>query len=109
MHIERLGVDEVEGILSGHCCISTMLDGTSAVVWMDDDNQGCAQYVYNQLQFRSYLEAHPTHILYGEFLVKQHIKTYEPTAWLIVFALIFVAGCVVGGDLDLQVLRLHSL
>lgn len=97
MHVERLGVDEVEGILSGHCCISTKLDGTSAVVWLDDgilrvgnrkrvitpddDNQGCAQYVYSQLQFRSYLEAYPTHILYGEFLVKQHIKTYEPTAW----------------------------
>lgn len=97
MHIERLGTDPVEGILDGHCCISTKLDGTSAVVWLDDgalcvgnrkrklsledDNAGCMKYVVGQPKFMEYLTKHPTHILYGEFLVKQHVKTYDPRAW----------------------------
>lgn len=97
MHVERLGTDPVNGILQGHCCISTKLDGTSAVVWLDDgivrvgtrnrvitpenDHMGCAKYVSQQPKFRAYLEKYPTHVLYGEFLVKQSIKTYDATAW----------------------------
>lgn len=97
MHVERLGTDEVEGILQGHCVISTKLDGTNTAVWLDDgvlrvggrrfiytpeqDNAGCAKFIYAQQNIRDYLEKHPTHILYGEFLVKQSIRTYVPTAW----------------------------
>lgn len=97
MHVERLGTDEVDGILNGCCCISTKLDGTNTVIWMDDgnvcvgsrkrvitpedDNAGCAAYVLSQPEFRNYLEHFPSHILYGEFLVQHSIKTYVPTAW----------------------------
>lgn len=86
MHVERLGTDDVDGILKGHCVISTKIDGTSGVIWLDDrklltgsrkrqlsfenDNHGFTAYVHAHSEFQKYLEQHPTHILYGEFLVK---------------------------------------
>lgn len=97
MHVDRLNVDETKGILQGHCVISTKIDGTNTVIWLDDgvlkvgnrtcvlmpekDNDHCLAYVESQPMFKDYLQKHPTHILYGEFLVRNHIKTYDPTAW----------------------------
>lgn len=97
MHVERLGTDSVEGILDCHCVITTKLDGTSAVISLEDgklqvgsrrrvitlgdDNAGCANYVYANKKFLDYLHKYPNHILYGEFLVKHHIKTYRADAW----------------------------
>lgn len=97
MHVERFGTDSVEGILDCHCVITTKLDGTSAVISLEDgklqvgsrhrvitlgdDNAGCANYVYANKKFLDYLHKYPNHILYGEFLIKNHIKTYRADAW----------------------------
>ena len=97
MHIERLGTDEVEGILNGHVVVTTKLDGSGFVTWLsdgelkvgsskrvitpEDDNQGCAKWVYAQDNYKAYLEKHSNHILYGEYLIKNHIKDYDITAY----------------------------
>lgn len=47
----------------------------------ENDNAGCWKFVQSQECFRAYLEKHPAHILYGEFLIHVHLKTYEPSAW----------------------------
>lgn len=47
----------------------------------EDDNQGCAKWVYKQDNYKAYLEKHPNHVLYGEFLIKNHIKDYDITAY----------------------------
>lgn len=97
MHIERLGTEEVEGILNGTVSVTTKLDGTSAVVYTsdntlyvgsrkrlitpEDDNQGCAKYVYSEPKFKEYFEKYPSHVIYGEFLIKNHIKDYDINAY----------------------------
>ena len=97
MHIERLGTDEVEGILNGHVVVTTKLDGSNFCVYIsndklkvgsrkrlitpEDDNQGCAKWVYAQDNYKAYLEKHPNHVLYGEYLIKNHIKDYDITAY----------------------------
>lgn len=98
MHVERLNSDEVEGILEGHCCISTKLDGTNTVVWCsngeikvgsrkreisvtNDNFDTCAYIMRNKDKYMKYFSKHPNYILYGEYLVKNAIKSYEVTAW----------------------------
>lgn len=98
MHVERLSSDEVEGVLNGHCCISTKLDGTNTVVWFNngelkvgsrkreisvtnDNFDACAYIMKNKDKYMKYFEKYPNRILYGEYLVKNAIKTYEVTAW----------------------------
>lgn len=97
-HIERLGTDEVEGILNGTVYFYTKIDGTSAVFYLKDDgtlgvgsrkrvlsalqdNQGCYAWAIQQDNIKEYLVKHPNHILYGEFLIKNHIKNYFADAW----------------------------
>lgn len=97
MHVERLGTDEVDGILNGKVSVTTKVDGTSAVIFSDNgvikvgsrkriitpenDNQGCAKWVLEQDCYKKYFEKYPNHVLYGEFLIKNHIKDYESTAY----------------------------
>ena len=98
LHIERLGNEEVEDILIGKVQLTTKIDGTNAVVWMNDEGQICfgsrnrqlsldndnagfmATYLDNE-PLKNFLSAHPDWIVYGEFLVKHTIKYYRPDAW----------------------------
>lgn len=96
-HIERLGTSEVEGILDGTVYLFTKLDGTNQVVYADgdtvksgsrnrvlsvgNDNAGSYAYVLSQEKFKKFFEKYPNVYLYGEFLVKHHIRTYEKDAW----------------------------
>jgi hypothetical protein len=42
MHVERLGSDEVSGILHGECHVFPKIDGTNASVWVDESGELCA-------------------------------------------------------------------
>lgn len=97
-HIERLNTDEVEGILDGKVYIFSKLDGTNTGVYLDtngnvrvnsrnrllsedNDNAGACAYVLAHDKFKKYLDKHPNHYLYGEFLIKNRIRTYKDDAW----------------------------
>ena len=93
-HIERFGNGEVQGIELGKTLIFPKLDGTNASVWMDSegnvkagsrnrelsyekDNAGFYKFVLENENIKAYLEKHPTHRLYGEFLVPHSLRTYR--------------------------------
>lgn len=97
-HIERFGNTEVKDIEIGECLVFPKLDGTNSSVWLDDegnvkagsrtreltlekDNAGFYAYVLGNENIKAYLQKHPTHRLYGEFLVKHSLKTYKDDAW----------------------------
>lgn len=97
-HVERYGMDEVEGIDLGVCHVFAKLDGTNASVWMNDgtlcagsrnrqlsldkDNAGFLQWVLeNEEKFRPFFEEHPHSRLFGEWLVPHTLKTYREDAW----------------------------
>lgn len=96
-HVERYGTDEVNGIEFGECLIFPKIDGTNGSVWMeegqikagsrnrelslDNDNAGFYAYVLSSENIKGYLAKHPTHRLYGEFLVPHSLKTYRQDAW----------------------------
>lgn len=97
-HIERLGTPAVEGILNGSCYIFPKLDGTNTSVYLNDngemefasrnraltpfkDNYGVRNALINDARFKDYLEAHPTHRLFGEWLVPHTIRGYQASAW----------------------------
>ena len=96
-HIERFGNDEVQGIELGISYIFPKIDGTNGSVWLkdgelkagsrkrvlslDDDNAGFYAYVLDQVWIKGYLEKHPTHRLFGEWLVPHSLKTYRMDAW----------------------------
>lgn len=97
MHIERIGTDEVENIEFGICYIFYKIDGTNGSIWMDNgiikagsrnreltvekDNADFYQYVLQNERIKTYLQKHPNHRLYGEWLVPHSIKTYRKDAW----------------------------
>lgn len=97
-HIERFGTDEVDGIEFGKCYIFYKIDGTNSSVWLDNDgnlkagsrnreltlendNAGFYNTIIQNENIKSYLEKHPTHRLFGEFLVPHSLKTYRQDAW----------------------------
>ncbi len=97
-HIERYGTDEVEGIEDGICVVFPKIDGTNGSVWLGDDgeikagsrrreltlekdNHGFYAYVLQDERLKNYLKKHPSHRLYGEFLVPHTLKTYRDDAW----------------------------
>lgn len=97
-HLERYGTDEVDGIEFGNCFIFPKLDGTNASIWVDDrnvvkggsrnreltldnDNAGFYQYVCDTGKIIAYMDKHPNHRLYGEWLVPHSLKTYRDDAW----------------------------
>ena len=97
-HIERFGTDEVENIEFGRCFIFYKIDGTNGQVYLDadgnikagsrnrvltleNDNANFYQYVLQNERIKKYLEKHPNHRLYGEWLVPHSIKTYRKDAW----------------------------
>lgn len=102
-HIQKLGTDDVDGILNGTVYLFYKIDGTNASIWLsddgqhlcfgsrkreisiDDDNQHFAAKVtenpevYNELL--AFLQAHPSYTIYGEWLVPHTLKTYNADAW----------------------------
>ena len=96
-HIERFGTEEVERIGIGEYYVFPKIDGTNSSVWLEDgeikagsrnreltldkDNAGFYNAIINDNRIKSYLEANPTHRLYGEWLVPHSLKTYRDDAW----------------------------
>ena len=98
-HVCRLGTQETEGILGGWCYIFPKIDGTNSSVWLDDegnlcagsrnkklglgkeDNRGFYGAMLNDPNINAYLKAHPTHRLFGEWLVPHSLRTYTEDAW----------------------------
>jgi len=98
MHIERFGTQEVEGIEDGLTYIFPKIDGTNGQVWIDDgvikcgsrkrelfpnekDNHGFREAMLGDEAIHKYLNEHPTHKLFGEWLVSHTIKHYKKDAW----------------------------
>ena len=96
-HIERFGTTEVEGIEIGTCYVFPKIDGTNSSVWLNDgvvcagsrnrqltlekDNAGFYAAISKDERIKAYLEKHPTHRLFGEWLVPHSLKTYRDDAW----------------------------
>lgn len=95
-HIERLGSDEVDGILQGEVYVFPKIDGTNGSIWwddglhfgsrgreitVDDDNQGFAALVSVDLHIADFMSYFPSWRLYGEFLIPHSLKTYREDAW----------------------------
>ena len=97
-HIEKLGREEVEGLLDGQVFCFPKIDGTNSCLFLDNDGNLCAgsrnrqltlendnagfyAYALEHPEYKAYLEVHPNQILYGEWLVKHTIKTYSEDAW----------------------------
>lgn len=98
VHLERVGTNEVDGIEIGLTYVFPKLDGTNGQIWRDEngqiqagsrnrvlsadaDNAGFFAWVQDQENIRLYLDAHPHHTLYGEWLVPHSLKTYRDDAW----------------------------
>ena len=96
-HIERFGVDEVEGIENGTCHVFPKIDGTNSQLWMEDgilkagsrnrtleidnDNAGFYAWALEQETFKRFFKDFPMIRLYGEWLVPHTLKTYRDDAW----------------------------
>ena len=97
MHVERLGTDEVEGLLNGTVYVFPKIDGTNGVIWYEDgevkagsrnreltldkDNAGFYKWVLSQDNIRDFMSTHNNLVLYGEWLVPHTIKTYRENCW----------------------------
>ena len=97
-HIERFGTMEVDGIELGTCYVFPKIDGTNSSVWLgedgeihagsrrrelslDQDNAGFMNAIVKDERIMAYLQKHPTHRLFGEWLVPHSLKTYRDDAW----------------------------
>lgn len=97
-HVERFGTSAVLNIELGNCFVFPKIDGTNASVWLNKDGEICAgsrnrqlslkkdnagfyAWVLKQQNLLDYLKAHPTHRLFGEWLVPHSLKTYREKAW----------------------------
>jgi hypothetical protein len=97
-HVERFGNDEVDGIELGDSYIFPKIDGTNGqtylnnndevesgsrnrVLTIDKDNAGFCEFISNNENIKQYLQKHPTHRLYGEWLIPHSLKTYQENAW----------------------------
>lgn len=97
-HVERYGTTETEGINIGKCYVFPKIDGTNSSVWLNEngevragsrnreltlenDNQGFDAMAVNDKRIADYLKQHPTHRLYGEWLVPHSLKTYRNDVW----------------------------
>jgi len=97
-HIERYGTDEVMDINIGTCYVFPKIDGTNSSCWLnadgelrcgsrnreltlEKDNAGFYAAMLENKAVIDYLHAHPTHRLYGEWLVPHTLKTYRYDAW----------------------------
>lgn len=97
-HVERFGNGEVLNIELGKCYVFPKIDGTNAQVYLSEngelkagsrnrelslekDNAGFYAAMLENDKIKAYLEKHPTHRLYGEWLVPHSLKTYRDDSW----------------------------
>lgn len=97
-HVERFGSDEVQGEELGICFIFPKIDGTNSQCFLnnegelrcgsrnreltlENDNAGFYTKMLKQVNILAYLKKHPTHRLFGEFLIPHSLKTYRDDAW----------------------------
>lgn len=97
-HVERLGHEDVDGLLVGRVHVFPKLDGTNASVWWNaglqtgsrrrvidtgDDNAGFASWAHGKADvLQAALGDLPSGaVLYGEWLVPHTLKTYREEAW----------------------------
>lgn len=96
-HIERFGTTEVDDIQIGVCYVFPKIDGTNSSVWLNNgnvtagsrnrelslesDNAGFFASILQEPNVKAYLEKHPTHRLFGEWLVPHSLRTYRDDAW----------------------------
>lgn len=97
-HIERFGTSEVDNIELGTCFVFSKIDGTNSSIWTGDDNKihggsrkrelslekdnaGFYEAILKNNNTTDYLKKHPTHRLFGEWLVPHSLKTYRDDAW----------------------------
>lgn len=92
--IKRLGHEDTEGILEGIVIVQEKIDGANTSIWiengeikcgsrtriLDEGFNGFVDYAKNHEGIKQYLEQHPTHRLYGEWLVR-HTISYNETAY----------------------------
>lgn len=95
--IHRLGKEETDGILDeGIIVVQEKVDGANTSIWLeegtikcgsrtrelpdDESFNGFTEFARNNKAVREYLEQHPTHILYGEWLVR-HTIAYNELAY----------------------------
>lgn len=96
--LERFGRSSVRDIEIGECLVFPKIDGTNASVWLNSqnevsagsrnrelsyekDNAGFYKFATTDEKIEAYLKKHPTHRLYGEWLVPHSLKTYREDAW----------------------------
>jgi len=95
-HVERIGSDEVDGLLVGECYVFPKIDGTNGSVWWDDgihagsrnrelsedeDNAGFLAAVLKNESLHTLTKNNKGKIFYGEFLVPHTLRTYRDEAW----------------------------
>lgn len=99
-HVEKLSnYDETEGILNGTVFVQPKIDGFNCCLWLendeihcgsrnreltlDNDHAGFMKYVYeNKNKYLNLLKNQFQNcIVYGEWLIKHTIKTYEKEAY----------------------------
>lgn len=101
-HIMKLGTDEVDGILNGTVDLFYKIDGTNSQVFLkddetlgfgsrnreitpNDDNAGFAKAMTEDkelyTELLSFLRAHPSYTIYGEWLVPHTLKSYTQDSW----------------------------
>lgn len=97
-HIEKWGTDETEGIENGICYVFPKIDGTNGCVYVGEDNTIHAgsrnreltvehdnhnfyKSVLDDKRIINYLNKHPHHRLFGEWLVPHSLKTYRDDTW----------------------------
>lgn len=96
-HVERFGTSEVRGIELGTCYVFPKIDRTNSSCWLDNkelkcgsrkreltlekDNGGFYNSMISNQNVIGYLHKHPTHRLYGEWLIPHSLKTYRDEAW----------------------------
>lgn len=96
-HVEKLGTDEVDGILLGEVYCFPKIDGTNAHAWydgeqmhygsrtrelsLDKDNAGFMQEMRECKELTALCMSIPGCHVFGEWLVPHSLKTYREGAW----------------------------
>lgn len=97
-HVERYGTTEVDGVEIGTCYVFPKIDGTNSSVWLGEDwtlragcrtreltteadNAGFYAAISQDDRVKSFLQKHPNHRLFGEWLVPHSLRTYRDDAW----------------------------
>ena len=98
-HVEKLGSDEVDGILLGDIYVFPKIDGTNAHAWHDSatnemkygsrnrelsigsDNAGFMNAMIENQALTEFCFTNPDVHVFGEWLVPHSLKTYRETAW----------------------------